>query len=111
MDIKPHHKLVRDLVPWCIDHNGNGEHAITHIACSDELWRLSLQKLQEEVDEFLKDSRDAGELGDVLAVVELIAQQLGLSWQQLIILKNKKEEERGGFKMHIVLDEVHSGLP
>ncbi len=109
MDIKRYGKLVRDLVPWHINNNGNGECAVTHIADIGELWALSLQKLREEVGEFLQKPRDVRELADILAVVELLAQQLGCNWQQLLALKDRKEREKGGFRQRIVLDEVHSG--
>jgi len=98
-----YNKLVRDKIPEII--KSKGIVPITHIA-SDEEYRQKLKdKLQEEVDEFIKDSNEE-ELADILEVIYTICDLQKIDKNKLELLRKKKAEERGGFKDKIVLDET-----
>ncbi len=96
-------KLIRDLIPEII--KARGARPLTHIAGQQEYATRLKAKLQEEVDEFLKD-KNAEELADILEVIYALCDQIGISRDKLEKLRAKKAAERGGFKNRIVLDGV-----
>lgn len=95
-------KLVRDLIPEIILQRGR--QPLIYTADTDEYGHLLRSKLCEEVDEFLEadDSTMAEELADVLEVIYALADQLGVTPQQLEAMRSEKAAERGGFKNRIV---------
>jgi predicted house-cleaning noncanonical NTP pyrophosphatase (MazG superfamily) len=98
-----YHKLVRDRIPEII--GARGATAITHVADAEE-YRLKLrEKLQEEVAEFLADEA-AGEIADIQEVLFALADDLGISKEELETIRLKKVEERGAFREKIILDET-----
>ncbi|MHA1758836.1 MAG: hypothetical protein ACTSVV_18865 [Promethearchaeota archaeon] len=98
-----YNKLVRDKIPEIIKNKGAVP--ITHIADDEEYWQKLKEKLQEEVDEFLKDSNEE-ELADILEVIYAICDFKNFDKEKLELLRKKKVEERGGFKDKIILDET-----
>lgn len=99
-----YNKLVRDKIPEIIKNKGGN--AITHIASDEEYWEKLKEKLEEEVNEFIK-SNAAEELADILEVIYTICDFQKIDRQKLESLKKKKADERGGFKEKIILDETN----
>ncbi|MBX4211344.1 MAG: nucleoside triphosphate pyrophosphohydrolase [Candidatus Yanofskybacteria bacterium] len=97
-----YNKLIRDKIPEIIEKKGGK--AITHIADEAEYAAKLREKLQEEVDEFIKD-QNLEEIADVVEVLEALAQQLGGSWDQVREIQHKKADERGKFEKKIILEE------
>ena len=98
-----YNKLVRDKIPEIIKNKG--EVPITHVASDDEYWEKLKEKLQEEIDEFMKDNNEE-ELVDVLEIIYAICTHKKIDMKELELLRKKKAEERGGFKDKIILDET-----
>ncbi len=98
-----HNKLIRDKIPEIIKKGG--AIPITHIASDEEYWQKLKEKLQEEVDEFMKDSSEE-ELADILEVAYAIGDYKKINKEELELLRKKKVEERGEFKDKIILDET-----
>lgn len=68
----------------------------------EEACRLLVDKLFEEAEEFRKSSNPE-ELADLLEVIEALGQCLGLKWEELMEIKERKRRERGGFEKGWVL--------
>ena len=100
---KRYNKLVRDKIPEII--KADGRDCDTLIVAGEEKYKLLEAKLQEEVNEFLED-KNLEELADVMEVLFGLAGALGYSEEELIGAREKKREERGGFKEGIVLKSV-----
>jgi len=98
-----YNKLVRDKIPDIIKQTG--KESLTHIAGEDEYKKKLYEKLKEEVDEFLEKG-DNEELGDILEVIYAISELNNIEIEKIELLREKKAEERGRFKNHIILDEV-----
>ncbi|SER27901.1 nucleoside triphosphate pyrophosphohydrolase [Natrinema salaciae] len=99
-------KLVRDRIPEIIERNG--EVPVVRTASDDGEYEASLvEKLREEVEEYA-ESREREELADILEVVRAIREVEGLSDRELRELRNRKAEERGGFRERVILERVES---
>jgi len=98
-----YNKLVRDKIPEII--NNKGKIPVTHIADDEEYWEKLKNKLKEEVDEFLEEDNEQ-ELSDILEVLYAIYEFKGIDRDTLELIRKKKQEEKGGFKNKIILDEV-----
>ncbi len=96
-------KLVRDKIPEIIKENGDVP--ITHIADDKEYKELLIKKVQEEVDEFLKDPSKE-EIADILEVLYAICDLEGTSKEEIELIRKEKAEKRGGFKNRIILDRT-----
>lgn len=97
-------KVVRDRIPEIIERTGK---KCTVSKVTGEMLILALQeKLIEELREFDEGGRDLEELADILEVVDGLAFHLGSSFEQIVELKQKKRQERGGFEEGIWLEEV-----
>lgn len=101
--MKIYNKLVRDKIPQVIDDDRN--QCDIEIATKDQMTALLEDKLQEEVEEYLKD-KNLEELADIMEVLFGLAHNLGYSEEELINKRNCKLEQRGGFKEGIVLKAV-----
>lgn len=97
-----YNKLVRDKIPEYIKSKGNVP--ITHIADETEYRQKLKEKLQEEVDEFLKDD-NIEEIADILEVLDAIADYKKFDKEDIGRIKEMKAKERGRFKERIILDE------
>ena len=101
--MKEYNKLVRDKIPEVI--KATGKECDFEIAPKEERYKLLEAKLNEEVNEFLED-KNLEELADVMEVLFGLADSLGYSEEELLKARDKKREERGGFKEGIVLKSV-----
>ncbi len=97
-----YNKLVRDNIPEYIKSKGGN--AVFHVADEQEYWQKLKEKLQEEVGEFLQ-AENSEEMADVLEVIDAIIEYKKFDKKELAEVKNKKLQEKGGFKKAIILDE------
>jgi len=98
-----YNKLVRDKIPEII--KSTGAVPITHIASGDEYQQKLKAKLQEEVNEFLKDSSEE-ELADILEVIYALCDLYEIDKDKLEEFRKDKAERRGRFNDKIILDET-----
>jgi len=96
-------KLVRDRMPEII--RGNDEEPIVHRANDVEYYHRLLDKLQEEVDEYVEEP-SVEELADIYEVLEAIVSYSDTMPGEVAGVQAKKLAERGGFEERIVLDRV-----
>lgn len=101
--MKTYNKLVRDKIPEII--KADGRECDVEVVQREEKHKLLEAKLQEEVNEFLED-KNLEELADVMEVLFGLADSLGYKEEELVKAREKKREERGGFKEGIVLKVV-----
>lgn len=91
-------KLVRDKIPQIIKESGTTP--IIQIL-SDEDYLVELdKKLDEEIAEYQAD-KSIEEMADVLEVLFTICNARGYSVDELMKVRCKKREERGGFEEKI----------
>jgi predicted house-cleaning noncanonical NTP pyrophosphatase (MazG superfamily) len=91
-------KLVRDRIPEII--KADGKSPITRILSEDEYLQELDTKLNEEVAEYQAD-KSIEEIADVLEVLFTICEARGYSVEQLMKVKQDKQDKRGGFKERI----------
>lgn len=101
--MKIYDKLVRYKIPEII--KADGKECEVEIVSAKEKYILLENKLKEEVNEFLED-KNLEELADVMEVLFGLADSLGYTEEDLLKARDKKKEERGGFKDGIVLKSV-----
>ena len=87
-------KLVRDRIPEII--KADGKSPITRILSEDEYLQELDTKLNEEVAEYQAD-KSIEEIADVLEVLFTICEARGYSIEQLMKVKQDKQDKRGGF--------------
>lgn len=88
-------KLVRDKIPQIIIADGRTPIVRT---LSDEEYLSELdRKLNEEVAEYQAD-KSLEEMADVLEVLFAICEARGHSVDELMEVRDKKREKRGGFR-------------
>ena len=95
-------KLIRDKIPESIIESGRIPK--THIANEEEFHQRLNDKLREECEEFLQ-SEIPEELADILEVIEALCDQLGITNDELMKIKNDKVKARGAFTKKIILDD------
>ena len=98
-----YNKLVRDKIPQIIEKNG--QTCVTQILPQDVYIQKLDEKLTEELAEY-QQSKELEELADLLEVMEAVVKARGYSWQELLAIRDKKREKRGGFEDRILLTEV-----
>lgn len=91
-------KLVRDKIPEII--RADGKVPVTRILSEGEYLQELDSKLNEEVAEYQSD-KSIEEMADVLEVLYAICEARGYSIEQLMEVKQKKQDKRGGFKERI----------
>ena len=91
-------KLVRDRIPEII--KTDGKVPITRVLSYEEYLQELDIKLNEEVAEYQSD-KSIEEMADVLEVLFAICEARGYSIEQLMDVKQKKQDTRGGFKNRI----------
>lgn len=95
-------KLVRNRMPEIISV-GRGEEAHYRTASRHEYLELLINKLKEEVAEYL-ESREPAELADILEVVNQLGRVAGLTPADLENIRREKASQRGGFDKRIVMN-------
>lgn len=93
-------KLVRDKIPDMIIKEGYVPK--TRVLSDKEYLRELDKKLSEEVREY-RQSKELEELADILEVIYAISKARGYTVDDLIKVKNEKQEKRGGFSEKIFL--------
>ncbi len=101
-------KLVRDRIPDIIRAQGRGVTA--READPEEYGRRLIDKLHEEVEEFVRD-RNAEELADILEVIKALCLHLGLDPRDVEALRLKKALDRGGFEKRLILEDAEEKTP
>lgn len=96
-------KLVRDKIPEII-READKEPTV-HVVEGDEYAKRLAEKLDEEVTEYL-ETREVGELVDILEVVHAIRKDRGVSIEELEQKRAQKAETRGRFDEGIILERV-----
>lgn len=99
--MKEYNKLVRDRIIEIIE--GKGQVAEYHTATDDEYRQKAIEKLQEELAEFL-ESKDPEELADLLEIIFAVADSLGVGKDKLEKLRLNKATDRGAFTKRIILE-------
>lgn len=102
-NVKIYNKLVRDKIPEIIE--ADGKKCEIRMAGKEEHLQLLEAKLLEEAAEF-SEAKNLEELADLMEVVFGLAKALGYSEDELLKMRNKKREARGGFEEGIVLEKV-----
>lgn len=97
-----YNKLIRDKISEYIKSKGGVP--VTHIADDKEYWQKLKEKLQEEVDEFIK-SETIEEAADILEVIDAISDYKKFERGELQKIRDKKAKERGRFKNKVILEE------
>lgn len=88
-------KLVRDKIPQIIIEDGRTP--IVRTLSDDEYLSELDRKLNEEVAEYQAD-KSLEEMADVLEVLFAICEARGHSVDELMEVRDKKREKRGGFR-------------
>lgn len=86
----------------------DGHKAVTRVLDEDNYRAALLEKLAEEAREARQAPAGqlAGELADVLGVLQAIAQAHGLVWGDILAIAARKRAERGAFDDRIFLEYV-----
>lgn len=93
-----YNKLVRDKIPELLDSKGISYEK--RIADETEYKSELIKKLEEEIQEFT-ETKNTEELAGILEVVEALKKLPEFADVEKV--KNKKLEEKGGFKKRIIL--------
>ncbi|MDU1912374.1 nucleoside triphosphate pyrophosphohydrolase [Fusobacterium sp.] len=99
-----YNKLVRDNILEIIADNR--QECKYHIATDDEYKIKLLEKLQEEVQEFI-ETKNIEEMSDIFEVIENIIAAFELNKEAILKIKEKKAEKRGKFNKKIILESVY----
>ena len=102
-----HNKLVRDRIPEII-HKA-GKTPVTAKIPDEEMPAALRKKLTEEVSELLSADGPreiCEETADVLEVLEALCAREGVAWADVLALRARKREKRGGFEDGICLISV-----
>lgn len=95
-------KLIRDKIPEIIRQTGINPNIYT--ANNQEYSRRLIKKLLEETKEYLT-SRDTEELADIIEVIYAIANDKGITINELEKIRIDKYNRKGGFEKKIILIE------
>ncbi|GAA0719801.1 nucleoside triphosphate pyrophosphohydrolase [Clostridium malenominatum] len=101
--MKIYNKLVRDKIPEVIEKSGKKCEA--EVVSKEEHYIRLKEKLKEEVDEFL-EAENIEELADIYEVIAALASFVGKGEVELMEVREKKREERGGFSEGVVLRAI-----
>jgi predicted house-cleaning noncanonical NTP pyrophosphatase (MazG superfamily) len=106
--LKLYNKLVRDRIPEIIEADNHKPK--TRIMDEAEYIEALLVKLVEEANELVKAKDDdkelAKEIGGVYEVLNAIIEHYKLDRLEIMQLKEKRKDERGGFEKRIFLESV-----
>ena len=96
-------KLIRDNILEIISNNNQKSNY--HIATNEEYKNKLLEKLQEEICEFITDKNEE-ELADILEVIEHIITAFNFNKEKILEIREKKAEKNGKFSKKIILEKV-----
>ncbi|MCK4745314.1 nucleoside triphosphate pyrophosphohydrolase [Candidatus Parcubacteria bacterium] len=94
-----YYKLVRDKIPEIIE--AKGINSISHIADNEEYESALMDKLKEEVAEFIEDPCKE-EMADIMEVIYAILKQKQFSFNDIEVVRKKKTKERGAFEKKVI---------
>ena len=98
-----YNKLVRDNILEIISYNN--QKSSYHIATDEEYKNKLLEKLQEEMSEFIA-SKNEEELADIFEVIEHIIITFNFNKEKILEIKEQKSEKNGKFRKRIILEKV-----
>lgn len=98
-----YNKLVRDNILEII--SCNNQKSSYHIATDEEYKNKLLEKLQEEISEFIIDKNEE-ELADIFEVIEHIITTFNFNKEKIFEIKEQKAEKNGNFRKKIILEKV-----
>lgn len=109
-DAKPYYKLVRDEIPTIIQRAG-GLARLRTLSKQDARVFLARKLLEEAMEVWsARDRKEiAGELADVIEVLDALRDQCGISPDDVSAIREKKRKSRGGFEKLIYLEETRPG--
>jgi len=90
-----YNKLVRDNISKIISKNN--QKSSYHIATDEEYKNKLLEKLQEEVSEFITDKNEE-ELADIFEVIEHIITAFNFNKEKILEIKEGKTSSIASFK-------------
>ena len=94
-----YYKLVRDKIPEII--KAKGVEPTNHIADEEEYESALMDKLKEEVQEFVEDPCKE-EMADIMEVIYAILKQKKYDLDDIEKVRKEKAEERGAFEKRII---------
>ena len=100
---KEYMKLIRDRIPEIIEANGQTAHI--RVLSEEECVAALEKKLIEEVGEYL-EGKELSELADILEVVQALAENVGVSFDELLAMKAEKQRTNGAFHKRLFLECV-----
>ena len=98
-----YNKLIRDNILEIISNNN--QKSSYHIATDEEYKNKLLEKLQEEVYEFITDKNEE-KLADIFEVIEHIITAFNFNKEKILEIREKKAEKNGKFIKKIILEKV-----
>ena len=98
-----YNKLVRDKIPEIIA--ASGKTCRTQVLTDEAYLKMLDRKLEEELAEY-QESKEVGELADLLEVIAAAASARGCTWERLLAIREEKRLARGGFEEKLLLLEV-----
>jgi predicted house-cleaning noncanonical NTP pyrophosphatase (MazG superfamily) len=100
-----YNKLVRDKIPEII-HADNQTPTVRTLG-RDEYLDSLVEKLKEEVEEFIQD-KNTEELADIMEVIHALARCIDADPAAVEAIRQQKAESRGGFEKRMFLESVES---
>ena len=98
--MKYYNKAIRDKIPEIIRNSGSKPNVKS---LSDDEFLIEMEKkLDEEVAEY-HHSKSIEEIVDIIEVLEKIAELKGKSIEDLISIKDEKNQNRGKFEKNLFL--------
>lgn len=97
-------KLVRDRIPEIIKKDGKVA-VIKVVKNDEEYYKRLLEKLQEEINEFI-ETPNIEEAADILEVFNALIEFKNINIDNVINERIKKFLLKGGFEKRIVLREI-----
>ncbi|MFA6066742.1 MAG: nucleoside triphosphate pyrophosphohydrolase [Candidatus Babeliaceae bacterium] len=97
-------KLVRNFIPKIIE--SQGQVPVYYQADDEEYWEKLMEKLIEEVHEFINSENNIEEIADILEVLDAIMLFKNISRDAVNQIKNKKAQSNGTFSDKIILSSI-----